>query len=184
MKLRADKFEIVADSEHLERIQGEVHRHKAIYDGENLATREGANKILHLYMCIAFDEGYRAAIEQLKEDVGQYASKPIKLKRRSKKGFVEYSSSEEIQALQPLVKKRVDSKRQIKAQKQFDKEHNREFEQERFILSMCIHTAFEGGYLKGSSVEETAKWIAKDQERADLIVNLMKEFFPGDLSGK
>ena len=174
MKPRADKFLYGAERENLMDIQGEVQRHKApIEEDDTISDVEKSNRVLFLYTAVAFDEGYRAAIKQLKEDVGQYCAVNKKLKKH-KKNTLHYTETEEVTSLMPLIKRRIKSKRMIKAHKELKGE---DFDQTTFILAMAIHTGFEHGFMKGSSVEETAKWVAKDDERAEMLVSLFNDLF-------
>lgn len=173
MTYRADKFHVVAESEDLMTIQGEAQKYsdqvKKIKD-----PKDAANHVLLLYLQIAYDEGYRKVMRELKEDMS-YMKDQINIVDR-RVGWFEYIEDENtITDLMPLVRKRIASKRQRKAQEKHDLENGREFEEERFVWSMVIHTGFEQGYCKADSLEETAKIVCKDKERADLVMELFNE---------
>lgn len=173
MTFRADKFHMVAEPEDLMTIQGQAQLYKDQVDKiEDL--RDRANHTLLLYLQIAYDEGYRKVMRELKEDMS-YLKDQINIVDR-RVGWFEYIEDENtITDLMPLVRKRINSKRQRNAEKKFKEEQGQEFSEEMFTLSMVIHTGFEQGYCKADSLEETAKIVCKDKERADLVMELFNE---------
>lgn len=172
MKPRADKFEYAANKEEIMTIQGEVQRHKSLFeDRKNIIEMEQANRVFYVYTPVAFDEGYRSFVKGLLESLDSITPHSKKLKRH-KKGFTEYSTIEEVERLMPLIKKRINSKRLQKAQMQLCKEEGRRFKEEMFVLMVCIHTGFEHGVIKAKRIEEMAKWLSEDQGKANLLVGL------------
>lgn len=176
MKPRADYFLEIADTEAIKIIQSEVQKYKEDYEKEE---SESVHKVLLLYLQVAMDEGYRRVMEDMKKD--DLTGSKINIVER-KKGWFEYvEDHDEIKSLVPLVKRRINSKRmRNRIKKDWDKQ-GKEWSEDLFCLMTVIHTGWEHGYMKGTSIEETAKWVAKDQERADLLINMMKEFFPQEL---
>lgn len=173
-KLRADKFDIIADKKSLMRIQGEAQKYKDDYKVE---TIKDANMVLNLYAQIAFDEGYRYAFEETMVELKKVYEDGVKKPKKRRKGWFEYIEDGDLKKSFPLVKRRIDSKRQRKEQAKLDEENGREFSEESFTLTMVIHTYFEAGYLKAQTIEEQAKIVCQDQERADLLVQLFGEVF-------
>lgn len=173
MTFRADKFDYVAEKEDLMTIQGEAQKYQEDYAKiEDLSKR--ANTTLYLYLQIAYDEGYRKVLAELKNEM-PHLSEQIKIVPR-KKGWFEYIEDDTaIEKILPLLKKRIKSKRQRNAEKKHKEEQGGEFSEEIFTLCMVIQTGFEQGYAKASSLEETAKIVCKDQERADLVMSLFNE---------
>jgi len=178
MTFRADKFDFHAADADIQVIQGEAQRYADDMDKmENTANK--GNRILHLYLQIAYDEGYRSVMEELKLD--SLSGKNVEILPR-KKGLFEYIEDEStISKIIPLLKRRIKSKRQRKEFKKHGEENGREFCEEMFMLSMVIHTGFEQGYAKADSLEETAKIICKNQESADMVMELFKELFPKEM---
>lgn len=173
MKFRADKFDVIAEAQDLMTIQGEAQKYKDQFDGmeDNV---DKANKLLTLYLQIAYDEGYRRVMRELKETM-KYVADKIDIVDR-KVGCFEYIEDEDtIINIMPLVKRRIKSKRQRKAQAEYDKKQGREFEEERFVWSMVIHTGFEQGYCKANSLEETAKIVCGNEEKANIVMELFNE---------
>ena len=192
MKRRADNFLMPCDWEAMEIIQREMQQYKEYLDDIREKAEKAdnvnlyANAILGLYLRIAMDEGYRRVIEELKHDYKDtpYILENIKEKPRAY-NVVEYVDEGEDKTLAPLIRRRIKSKRQRKrwAQACADSPGQNDCE-ENFVLMMVIHTGFEHGYLKAQSIEETAKIICKDQERADMVVELFNEIFTPEVLEK
>lgn len=173
-KLRADKFEIGAPSEVLEIIQGEVQKHIKDFN-TNTFNHEDANKLLTTYLIISMDEGYRFAVKELMEDF----SKIKELKERSD-GEIFYVDNEEVKELFPLVKRRVNSKRQRKWRSEYCDKIGIKNEEETFVLSMIIATGFEYGYLKVNIIDNLIKLTCNgDEDRVKLISELLTEMTKG-----
>jgi len=166
MKIRADRFTVLPGDEELEKIQEQVHLYSDWFDEEEMDMKS-ANLLATIYLKVSMDEGYRCVFKKLAKEVPH---KTIEEAPR-KKGCLEYVEDGEAEALLPLVKRRMNSKRQRKA---FLKDKG-EFVEEYFLMSMVIHTGFEAGYNKAHTLEEIAKIISSDQERADMLVELFKE---------
>lgn len=173
IKLRADNFIYPADRKSTMKIQ-EIFQRYYLEEFEGLETIEEANSVLNVYAQIAFDEGYRKAIEEAKKEYANY--KKIKAKPR-KKGWFEYVDDGDLKKSLGLCQRRIKSKRQEKSRKQYCKDNEIEYSTEQFTLSMVIHTFFEAGYLKAQSIEEQAKIFAGNKERADLLVQMFNECF-------
>ena len=88
MKPRADYFLEIADTEGLKTIQGEAHKYKDDYKGEDIQT---ANLVMILYLQIAMDEGYRRVMAEMKKDA--ITGNKINIVPR-KKGWFEYIEDE------------------------------------------------------------------------------------------
>lgn len=173
IKLRADNFIYPANDKAMMKIQ-EIFQKYYLEEFDGLETTEEANLVLNVYAQIAFDEGYRKAIEEAKNEYGDY--KKIKAKPR-KKGWFEYVDDGDLKESLNLCKRRINSKRQEKSRKQYCKDNDIEYSTEHFTLSMVIHTYFEAGYLKAQSIEEQAKIFTGDKKRADLLVKIFNEYF-------
>jgi hypothetical protein len=174
-KLRADKFDIIADKKSLMKIQEQAQKYKD--DFGDISTIEGGNRLIHLYSQIAFDEGYRRCYQDTMETLKSYHPSGVKKPKRRRKGWFEYIEEGDIESIVPLIKRRIASKRQRKEQKKLDEENGRKFCEEHFILSMAIHTSFEAGYLKADSIEEQAKIVCRDQDQANIVLQLLGEVF-------
>jgi len=185
LKRRADNFIVPCDWEAFEIIQNEMKQYQDYLDETYKKAEEEekpfiyANAILGLFLRLAMDEGYRRVIDELKED---YKDTPlilenIKAKPR-KYNVVEYVDEGEDKTLAPLIRRRIKSKRQRKKWKEACKDSPEQNDtEENFVMMMVVHTGFEHGYLKAQTIEETAKIVCKDEERANLVTELFREVF-------
>lgn len=176
MKTIVSKFTYAAKPKDLKIIQREVQKNA---DPKYKTTIEDAERILHLYTAVAYDEGYRRAMSDFKDSIKDYHYAQeligrVKLKRR-KKGFLHYTDLQDVSKLSPLIRKRMKSKTQRKNRLKYCEDVGIEFHEEDHVLSLCIHTGFEAGYIKGSSLEESAKMLCKDSERAEILMDLFLE---------
>lgn len=172
-KLRSDNFLCPAEKNDVMKIQEQFLKYyKDKFD--ELNSIEEANHVLSIYASIAFDEGYRKAIEETKDIMGNINK--IKAKPR-KKDFFEYVEEGDLKNSLNLCKRRMKSKRQRKHREEYCKSCGIEFEEEQFTLSIVIHTYFEAGYLKAQSLEQQAKILTGDGEKASIIVDMFKECF-------
>lgn len=180
MKFRADKFIYIAEEEDLMKIQEQTQFQAAArFDGD--LDVSSANSLLLLYLQVAYDEGYRRVMADLKQ-TAPYAKDNINIVER-KLGWFEYIEDvKTVKGMLPLVRRRIKSKRQRAYHKKSSEEQGREFEEEYFMISMIIHTGFEQGYAKADSFEETAKIICKNQEMADLTMELFGEMLKHEVS--
>ena len=133
-----------------------------------------ANRVMMLYAQIAYDEGYRKAMRELKEERQMYSDK-IQIKPR-KHGLFEYVEDfKTISDIVPLIKKRMLSKRQKASFKKHKESQNQVFTEEMFMLSMALHTGFEQGYAKASSLEETVKIVCSNPDVAQMAIEMFEE---------
>lgn len=172
-KLRADNFLYPADNKAIMKIQ-EIMQKYYRDELDEPETMEDANTILNVYAQIAFDEGYRRAIDEAKKDYEFIAKhKTIKAKPR-KKNWFEYVDDGDLKNAFPLCQKRIDSKRQKKSKIKYCTDNKIEYSEEQFVLSMVIHTFYEAGYLKAQSIEEQAKIVTGNEGRAKLLSDMLK----------
>lgn len=181
--LRADSFYYPADNKAMMKIQEIMQKYYRDELGEP-KTMEDANIILNIYAQISFDEGYRRAIDEIRNEYSHISKlNNVKAKRR-KKGWFEYIDDGDLKKSYPLCRKRIDSKRQRKARKDYCEACGIEYSEEQFILTMVIHTFYEAGYLKAQSIEEQAKIVTGDEERATLLTDMFNEIFGKIQEGK
>lgn len=176
--IRADKFEEAAPSEVLESIQGQALLHHddltKYLEESDLKDYEKANAIMGLYLRIAIDEGYRFAAEDILK-TNNHNNKELK---PHSKEVVEYVEEHEPKQLLKLIQRRFKSKRQRKWRTDHCLETGVEDTEESFQLSMVIHTGYEFGTMKANTVEEISKIICKDEETANMVSDMFKEFAP------
>ena len=183
IKLRADNFVYPADDKSIMKIQEIMQKYYKDEFGEP-ETIDQANTILNVYAQIAFDEGYRKAIEEAKDEYSKYSHiKTIKAKPR-KKGWFEYVDEGDLKKSFNLCQRRIESKRQKESRKKYCEDNSMKYTEESFVLSMVIHTYFEAGYLKAQSIEEQAKIFTGDEERANLLVQMFNECFEQIMENK
>ena len=172
-KLRADSFLYPADNKAMMKIQEIMQKYYRNELGEP-ETMEDANAVLNVYAQIAFDEGYRRAIDEAKKDY-KFIAKHRKIKAKPrKKNWFEYIDDGDLKNALPLCQKRIDSKRQKKSRIKYCADNKIEYSEEQFVLSMVIHTFYEAGYLKAQSIEEQAKIVTGNEDRAKLLSNMLK----------
>lgn len=174
---RADKFYADATPDYNQRLKIADLAGKYEEDKNKLETLEDqANFTLNVFAHISYDEGYRAAIKELKKDAHEISKKDIKVKRR-KHGQFEYVSSPELipQVMKKIVKKRVNSKRQWKSWKEAREEgENDSFEM--FMLAMVVNSCFETGYLECMSVNGIIKaYCGDDKEKEQMFHDIFDE---------
>lgn len=183
IKLRADNFIYPANNKAIMKIQEIMQKYYKDEFGEP-ETIDQANTTLNVYAQIAFDEGYRRAIDEAKDEYSKYSHiKTIKAKPR-KKGWFEYVDEGDLKKSFNLCQRRIESKRQKESRKKYCEDNNIKYNEESFILSMVIHTYFEAGYLKAQSIEEQAKIFTGDEDRAKLLTNIFNEVFGQVMEGK
>ena len=171
-KLRADNFLYPADNKAMMKIQEIMQKYYKDEFGEP-ETIKDANTVLNVYAQIAFDEGYRRAIDEAKKDY-EFIAKHRKIKAKPrKKDWFEYINDGDLKNTFPLCQKRIASKRQKKSRIKYCEDCGIEYSEEQFVLSMVIHTFYEAGYLKAQSIEEQAKIVTGNEGRAKLLSDML-----------
>lgn len=176
-----DFYEYPAKSKTLEKIQERVQKHIKKYDFEKslegLKDFEKCNAIFSLYGFIAYEEGYRVGLKELKKE-----NPKIKIKRRTDKELVYViEDQEEKSRLTKLVQERIDSENLKMAREEYCLENRVENSNESAALSITIHTFYEAGYIKATlDVKEMFKNMYSDdpkkaQEMAEMFTDLFQE---------
>jgi hypothetical protein len=144
----------------------------------NVTDEQLMESIVFYYTAIAFDEGFRSATKENVETLKDYIYKdhlnmPKPLKRRSKK-VLHYAVPEGVVILYDLIEKRLKSKKLRKNQYLYWQEQGIKFEEEMFLIMVCMNTGFEAGFSKASSMEHFIKSVSNEQI-SDIIINMIKD---------
>lgn len=165
MTQRADIFNILANSRELKKIleiSSGYNKELENYKSE----KDKANFVIHIYLCAAFDEGYRKGLRETQESIKtSFNPTGVSIKNR-KYGTFFYVNDKDLKSSFRLVKKRRKSNRLLKKLDFMEKD--------KLDLYIIIQTAFESGYLKSQLPQEIASAVFDGDSS---MVNMFNDLF-------
>jgi hypothetical protein len=165
---RADKFNYVANSIELEKIHEIAQLKGSLLELDGLSEMEQADAILTLYGFIAYEEGFRKGLNELKE-----LTSKVTIKKRSKNKFIYKTNNQE--QIVNLIRKREKSKRMRKGRAEYCLDNKIENHNETFLLSLVINTFFEAGYtdITYDTSEVVSNMYLEDEEKSKEISKMI-----------